>query len=166
MAQPPLSALLEPIGFQTSIQRAAGNSEQLGRLADVSVALSERPLDQEALRLLERHLLEVARRLRAWAQRQIAGSQVVATGQERGSFHGVLQLPDIARPAVLQKRPQCLVGKSQPASPILARLAVENGARQRHDVVAPVAQRRQLELDGVEPVEQVLAKPAAANRGS
>src|SRR5215471_21184042 len=105
MAWPPWSALLEPIGFQAPIQCAAGDAEQLRRFADVPVALSERPLDQETLRSLERHLLEVAPRFRAWTQRQIRGSHFFAAGQQRGPFHGVLQLPHIAGPAVLQKRP-------------------------------------------------------------
>src|SRR5215813_8381398 len=103
MARPPCSALLEPVGFEAPIERAAGDAEQLGRLADVSLALSERPLDQEALPFLERHLLEVARRLRGWPQRQIRGTLLLAAGQKRGSLHGVLQLPDVARPAVLEK---------------------------------------------------------------
>ena len=38
--------------------------------------------------------------------------------------------------------------------------AREEDARERGDVLAALAQRRQADLDGVEPVEEVLAEPA------
>ena len=77
------------------------------------------------------------------------------------ALHRVVQLAHVARPGVLEQR--------------LQRRGVEAGRRacgsaaacwrrkwcgQRRDVLAPLAQRRQVDLDGVEAEEQVLAEAA------
>ena len=53
---------LEPVVLQPAVERAAGDAQVAGGLADVSRAARERPLDEVALRLVQRHrLVELAR---------------------------------------------------------------------------------------------------------
>src|SRR6266702_8106540 len=47
--------------FEPAIERAAGEAQRLGRLAHVPAGARERLLDQDALDLLEAHLIERAR---------------------------------------------------------------------------------------------------------
>ena len=50
--------------------------------------------------------------------------------------------------------------------PILGGVALEEVLRQRRDVLGALVQRRQVDLDGVEPEEQVLAEPPGGDLGA
>ena len=90
-------------------------------------------------------------------RRQVAQLQHRPRRQRAGAFDGVLQLPHIARPVVQHHGAQGLVAQRE-LGPALAADAIEKVRRQQGNVFAAVAQRRQAQVDHVEPVKQVLAK--------
>ena len=53
-------ARVRAVTLQAPIQRRPGEAQRLGRLADVAVEARHRLLDQEALDVLEAHVLEAA----------------------------------------------------------------------------------------------------------
>ena len=86
--------------------------------------------------------------------------QLVAGGHHDGPLDVVLQLADVARPVVFlqrRQRPRLDVGH---VAVVLLVVEVEEVRDQLGDVLAPLAQRRQVDRHDVEPVVQVLAEPA------
>ena len=55
--------------------------------------------------------------------------------------------------------------KESTGVPMPLRVALEEALREPHDVVAAVAQRRQMDVDGVEPIQQVAAEAARLDLG-
>src|SRR5262249_52444159 len=77
---------------------------------------------------------------------------------------GVLQLTDVARPGVVEQ----FLHRFRRESPrrfTWAGVLAGEVRRQQRDVLGPVAQRRQVNFDNVEPVIQVLAKLAFLDQG-
>ena len=58
-------------------------------------------------------------------------------------------------------------GRREPAGlrTVLGRVPAEEVAGQRDNVLAPFPERRQMNLDGVQPEEQVLTEPTGGNLG-
>ena len=119
----------------------------------------ERRLQVDALDgQLQRQIVAVARL--AEAGRQRLGLQQLARPQHDRALDDVLQLTDVARPVVLLEHGQGL-RRHAPRRPahLLRQLLDEVGDQQR-DVLAAIAQRRQVERDDVETVEEILAQDA------
>ena len=77
-----------------------------------------------------------------------------SAGKQGGSLHRIAKLADVPRPAVVGEARGRRGGK--PGLP--ARELPDEMAGQGHDVLRPVAQRRNVDLHHVEPIEQILAK--------
>ena len=91
--------------------------------------------------------------------------QLVARRHDDGPLDVVLQLADVARPLVLLQRgerPRLDVGH---VAVVLLIVQVEKMSDQFRDVLAALAQRRQVDRHDVEPVVQVLAEPAGGGFG-
>src|SRR6266545_4743290 len=84
---------------------------------------------------------------------QVPSRHRVAVGQRAGTLDHVLELADIARPAVSLEGGHGVVGDAADAALSVAR---EEGAGEEAHVPRPLAQRRQLDLDDVDPVIQLL----------
>ena len=82
----------------------------------------------------------------------------VADGDE--TLDQVLQLPDVAWPLVLLERGQRFVGDPVDVLAELGAVAIPEQAGQLRQIVDPLPQRRQLDRDDVDPVEQILAEGA------
>ena len=123
---------------------------------------AQRLLDQHALDLLERHVLERAapsgRARRARGRRR--ASSAPAPAAPRARSRGPARARCRASGCVEQRL------RSAPASKPRERLAVARGVApqevrgEQRDVLAPLAQRRQADLDGVDAEQQVLAEAA------
>ncbi|HEU4404828.1 MAG TPA: hypothetical protein VFS43_06010 [Polyangiaceae bacterium] len=99
------------------------------------------------------------------ARAQVADVDQLAVGHDRRALGLVLQLADVARPPVPPQRLERPRAEAAHGLAQLARLGGEEGLREQRDVVAPLAQRRHVELDHVEPVVQVFAEAAGRDLG-
>ena len=91
--------------------------------------------------------------------------ELVAGGHHDGPLDVILQLADVARPVVLlqrRQRPRVDVGH---VAVVLFIVEVEEMSDQFGDVLAAIAQRRQVDRHDVEPVVQVFAEPAGGGFG-
>jgi hypothetical protein len=86
-----------------------------------------------------------------------------ATNRRPGdrTFDNPLELPDVARPVVGEQR--VARGRRQRQRPERA-MAIEKIPRELDDVVAALAQRRDLHVDPVQPVEEIQPKPALLHK--
>ena len=90
---------------------------------------------------------------RADVRRQILHAHHRSRRQRHGLFDDVLQLADVARPAIGLKQAQGLVAERRRATG-----GREDVGDERRDVLDPVAQRRHVQVHDPQPIEQVLAK--------
>src|SRR5450830_1067791 len=79
------------------------------------------------------------------------------------AFHHVAQLADIARPTVVEQRLASFIAEAPRRSGVFLDEASEEAVGQGQDVFAAFAQRRQVQGDDVEAVQQVFAEAAVAH---
>src|SRR5262245_44331711 len=88
-----LAPAADPEGGKSSVERTARESEDTGGLADIAALGRERPLDQIALDLVERHLLEARRpTFRAGTQHQVIRRDLATLREQRRTLDDVLEL--------------------------------------------------------------------------
>src|SRR5688572_23825122 len=95
--------------------------------------------------------------------REIGGGQRIAVAQNGGPEEGVLELADIARPAIAHQHLEPVVGDRQVAHARLLGDPGEEVAGERRDVAGAVPQGRDRHVDDVQPVIEVLAEAAAGD---
>ena len=101
---------------------------------------------------------------RGGGHRQVLAADEAAVGQDHGALDGVAQLADVAGPRVGEQLIACLARDARRrAADGFADLG-EKRVGQLQDVVEPLAQRRQRDLEDAEPVVEVLAELAALHR--
>ena len=81
--------------------------------------------------------------------------------ENRRPFQDVAKLSDISRPFVLEERLSCLARQTSGWPAEGPADLLQKGLAQRHDVGRTFSQRRNLDIEDPEAVEQVLAKVAA-----
>ena len=86
-------------------------------------------------------------------------------GEDDRPLHGVFQLAHVARPGVELHLATRLAGEALYFFLILLAIAGKESVGQQEEVVAPFAQGRDAQFDGVDAVEQVLAELPAFGRG-
>src|SRR6185503_20750219 len=84
---------------EAAVEGAAGEAEDARGFGDVAALGGEGALDEVALDLLEGHLLELGGDFAAAEHERLDGD-LVARGEEGGALDDVLELADVARPAV------------------------------------------------------------------
>src|SRR6266545_7172883 len=96
--------ILQAVSLQAAIQCAATEPQCFGRLADVAVEPCHRLLDEEALDLLEAHILDARRGIAIDPQPELAEADRSALRHQDAALHRVIQLADVAGPRVIQQR--------------------------------------------------------------
>ena len=151
--------VLELVALQAAIERAARQAERARGLADVAVA-RHRLLDQERFDVFEAHVLEARAAGAFGAQAEVARADGVALRHQHGAFDRVIELADVARPAVIEQHLHRRRIEAGQRLAIALRVQPQEVPRQQRDVFAPIAQRRQVHFDRVQAEEQVLPESA------
>ena len=153
--------MLEP-----AIQGAAAHPHLLRREADVPAVPRDDLLDEQPLGFFERQ--GIGRRRRPGAL--CLEAEMTRRDRRRGrirhqhrALDAVRQLADVARPCVRVQRGVRGVVHARDRLPVSRRIVREKVLRQGVEVLHAFAQRRQMNHDGVEAVEQILAEPSAGN---
>ena len=83
---------------------------------------------------------------------------VDALRHQHAALDRVIELADVARPRVIEQRLQRRRLEAAEVLPIALRVLPQEVRRQRRDVLAPLAQRRQLDFDRVQAEQQILTE--------
>src|SRR6267154_4819159 len=143
-------ASFQPMFLQPAVHGAAAQSQGLGCLADVSFVAHESALNQVALHFVEAHLLQLSRSTsRLCAQAEVCRTDGRAGRKEYATFHSVIQFADVARPGMLMKSLDRGRVESGNTFAVALRIAVEKMVREEINILAAVAQRRNVNLDGI-----------------
>ena len=93
---------------------------------------------------------------------ELAEADRRALRHQHAALDRVIELADVARPRMLEQRLQRRRFEAADVLAVALRVLPQEVRRERGNVLAPLAQRRQLDLDRVQPEQQVL--PEAAGR--
>ena len=124
----------------------------------------ERLADEDPLGLRQRNVEEFHRIAFAAAEPKIGRPDPRAARHHHRTLHRVLQLADVARPGVRRERSLGARRKAGHGSSVAGCLPPQKVPGQQGDVFAAVSKRRELQLDGVQPVEQVFAEVTSGHR--
>src|SRR5205823_8182189 len=151
---------LELVRSDSPIKRTARQTKRLGGAAHVAVVATQRFLNQQPLDFLECQVLEPGCRRARAAKAEIVGADLLRLREQYRTLHRVIELANVTGPRMLEKHlhgagvePRKLFAVSRGVPP-------QEVHRERWNVLAPFAQRRQLQLDRIDAKEQVLAKAA------
>ena len=104
-------------------------------------------------------------RRRCWARKAKSSSvEDLSAAGDDGALDGVLQLADVAGPVVIHQQPERAFGDLADVLAELVGEALEEMSGEQRDVLAALAQRRDADLDDVQPVEEILAELALRRR--
>src|SRR2546428_1902320 len=144
--------------LEAPVKRAPAQPEGLRRLAHVPLKTRQGLLDQITFNFFEAQIFQSRRGLAPSAQAEIAGAEYLVLTQQDRSLDGVVELPNVSRPGMFEQG--LSGGRVEPAQaiPVTLRVLAQEVRGKRENVLAALAERRQVNLDGVETKEQVLAK--------
>src|SRR3954467_3573312 len=94
-----------------------------------------------------------------WPQLQVFRRDEGTLGEDHRLLDAVLELPDVARPAEVPDRVERLPAEALHLRAQLASRAAEKELGEHASVLAPFAERREMQVDDVHPVVQVLPEP-------
>src|SRR5438445_728234 len=125
--------------------------------------------DRIALHLADgRHRAAAGRRRRRRAPQHVVG-QVLDADEPRPAQHhrpldDVAQLAHVARPVIALELLVRLAGEAADLAVVLPIELLDEALAQQRNVLAALPQRRQVDREDVEPIEEVLAQLAVGNR--
>src|SRR5665213_2906627 len=156
----PISFPSEAMRRHAPVQRAAAQSKRLRRMTHIAVVPGQRLLDKRALRFVQREFFQsLHSRCTTIAQRKISRAHHVRGREENGALDCMLQLTNVTGPGVLHQRLHRGLIETGQLLVVTCGLAIEKMRSERRNVFSALAQRRQLQLDRVEPEQQILAEP-------
>jgi hypothetical protein len=135
-------------------------------VTDVPVA-GPRLANEEAFDVLETHFFETRCRVHAAGRPKTQIGQVnnVALRHQHRALDGVVKLADVTRPRMIDERLQGRRIEAGHRFPIPLRVGAEKVLGDARDVVAPLTQRRQSNLDGIQTEQQILSESSGRNFG-
>src|SRR5947209_1920923 len=124
------------------------------RLAYVPLKTRQGLLDQITFNFFEAQIFQSRRGLAPSAQAEIAGAEDLVLGQQDRSLDRVVELPNVSRPGTFEHG--LSGGRVEPAQaiPVTLRVLAQEVRRERENVLPALAERRQVNLGGVETKEQ------------
>src|ERR1700682_5017490 len=163
----PEAASFQAVFLQSAIHRAAAQAERLGGLTHIPIVAGKRALYQVMLDIVKAHVFEARSGAGSGcAQSEIGGANQRAGSEENAALDRVIELPHIARPRMLVEELHRHGIETGDGFAIALRVAAQEVMRQKIDVFFAFAQRRQMNFDGVEPKEQILAEASGSGFGS
>ena len=94
------------------------------------------------------------------AQAEVGRLDQRALRHQHRALDRVIELADVAGPAVLEQHLHRAALEPGEALPVALRVLAEEVLREQRQILAAIAQRRQPDLDRVQPEQQVLPEPA------
>src|SRR5262245_40526538 len=145
------------ITLDASIQRRAAQAERLRGARHVSVP-GKRLLDEECLDVFEAHVVELRVAVASGTQRQILNADQVLLRHQRRALDRVVECANVARPGMARQRIQRRRLESSECFPISLGVEGEEMYGEWLNVVGSIPQRRKMNLDRVQPEQQILSE--------
>src|SRR5437660_4826174 len=165
--------LLDAEALQAGVELRAADAEVTGRARLVAPGALEGGDDRALFQLGEwlagrrrggRRGPRAGGRLGAHRDAELLARQQAAVGDDARPLDGILQLADVARPAVGQQDVARAAAQPGLAAPHLDAELAHEMAGQQQDVVAALAQRGQVDAEHGQAIEEVVTEPAVGDR--
>src|SRR5205085_1655462 len=99
----------------------------------------------------------------AGAKCQVRGTNVIFLRHQDGALDRMIEFTYVARPRMFEERLQRSGIEGGEVLAITLRILAEEVHRQQRNILATLAQRRQMDLDGIEAEKQVFAEAAGSD---
>src|SRR4029077_2309762 len=136
--------------MQESVERVSAQAEGLCRLARIAIIASQRLFYQECLYFFKTHVLEIARFDGAGRQTQIARSDLSILRHKHRALDDVIELANISGERMLQQTLSCSFIETANRFPITLCVLTNEAVGQQHDVLPPLTQSRQRDLNCIQ----------------
>lgn len=160
---------MKPVLLHLSPERRTVDPQFRGRLPARSPVLSQGFLDHVGFGSLERFCVldspavgPLDSRVSQFL-RQAGEVDPISTTKNEGMFDDVFKLPDISGILVPQEDTKGLLGETADLAPHLGIKFLDEGIDEEGDVFFPLGERGELDLNNVEPVEEILPKLPSAD---
>lgn len=166
----PRSALVLPV-LELSVQRGFSDAQELGCLLSVAPRSFEHRFDMRPFHRFERGVgaddarAQIGRALRATgSEAEVTRLEELRFCHDQGSFHRVLELPDVAGPSVSKESLTCRV--TEPGVGCIHPFSYGHEERpsEGKNILRTVPQGGDMELHDAEPVKKVFAKSTGFHR--
>ncbi len=136
--------------LQAAVERASAQAEGLCRLARIAIISSQRLFNQKRLYFFKTHVLEIARFGGAGRQTQIARSDLSILRHKHRAFDDVIELANISGERMLQQTLSCSFIETANRFPLTLCVLTKETIAERHDVLPPLSQSRQRDLNCIQ----------------
>ena len=140
------------------VQRATAQAKRFGGLTDVSLETLQGFTDKNRFHRLETELFEICGLRTLQVQSQISRLYLFAPAHEHGALHRVIEFPNVPRPRVLVQNLQGELVEPIDLAAIARSVTLQKMHREGRKVFSPLPQRRNPNLNRIQPEQQVLAE--------
>src|SRR4029077_16630502 len=155
----PGAASFQAVFLQATIHGAAAQTERFGSLADIAIVTSQRALDEVMLDFVEAHVFEAGIGADGGrAEAEIGGADRGSGGEEDAALDSVIEFADVAGPGMLVQELHGHRIETGDVFAIALGVAAEEMMREEIDIFFALAQRREMDLDGVQAEKEILAE--------
>src|ERR1700722_19900871 len=127
-------------------------------MAYISAGTSQSLADENAFHRFEAQFVEALGGRADLAQTEVGGLYTRTTSHKDSPLNRVIELPDVAWPAVLEHRLQCAGLESGRSLAVAGSITSEEVSGEDRNIFTAIAQWRKMNLNRVETEEQLLAK--------
>ena len=149
--------------FETTIERAAAQTQCLGGLADVALKAGQGISDEMFFHVIKGHVLEMLNPFMVNLQPQVGATNNVILCHQDAAFNGMLEFADIARPRTVEQRLPSGIVETRDLLPVAEARFLQELSRQYRDVFTPLTKRRNLDFYRVQAEQKILAKSSRFN---
>src|ERR1700722_11330163 len=122
-------------------------------MANITAGTSQRLADEDAFHRFEAQVVEALGGRADLAQTEVGGLYTRTTSHKDSSLNRVIELPDVAWPAVLEHRLQCAGLEAGRSLAVAGSIASEEMSGKNRNVFTAIAQRGKMNLNCVEAEE-------------
>src|SRR5437867_1876846 len=154
---------LDTVSLDLVVKSLAADAEALGGFEFVAAGFFQHLDDRVAFDAFEQREIRILRLIGVgpgFCYRKIRGIDFLAFGEKNGALNLVLQLPDISRPIESGEPFDGGAIEAFEWAIGLRREALEKSIGQGHDILAALAQWRQMDRNGGDTIKQVFAQLA------
>src|SRR5262249_45979822 len=146
-----------------SVEGASAQAEGLCCFACVTVIAGQRFFDQKCLYFFQTHFFEITRFAAASRQTKIPCADLLILRHKYSALDDMIQFANVPGESMLQQTLSRAFIETSNVLTITLCVLTKKAGRQRHDVLASVTQGRQLDLNRIEPENEVLSKTTGGN---
>src|SRR6266404_545370 len=154
----PAGCGLDTILLHAPVKRAPAETQRIRSLAYVTLKACQCFAYEQSLNRFQTQLFKILRLRPLQIESQICGLNLSTAAHQDGALQGMFQFTDISGPCILRHYLKGRSIESSDLAPIPGCVPPQKMNRKSRNILAAITQRRNMNLDGVKPKQQVFAE--------